>query len=131
MESCSNQKSVKHIKIDFRFFSGHTLPWWQLCTLLAFSQAASWGMLFQLSWRSSLKNLKYICLTVFRPQACSVIPNKTRAVIAVKGALTKYWVKGLTNYVNVIFQFANISKKQFLLGHYGILWVDGWGNVFL
>jgi hypothetical protein len=29
------------------------LAWWQLCTLLAFSQPASPGMLFQQSWRNS------------------------------------------------------------------------------
>ena len=36
--------------------NSHPLPWWQLCTHLAFSQPASPGMLFQPSWRSS-----YIC----------------------------------------------------------------------
>ena len=46
MESCSNQKRVKQIKIYVIFEilqSSHPLPWWQLCTLLAFSQPASWG----------------------------------------------------------------------------------------
>ena len=33
--------------------SCHPLPWCQLCTLLAISQPASPGMLFQQSWRSS------------------------------------------------------------------------------
>ena len=50
------KKSVKQIKIYFIFEilqSSHPLPWWQLCTLLAFSQPASPGMLFQQSWRSS------------------------------------------------------------------------------
>jgi hypothetical protein len=44
MESCNKQKSVKQIKIDFRFYKVVTLslPWWPLCTLLAFSQTASW-----------------------------------------------------------------------------------------
>ena len=54
MDSCSNQESVKQIQIYLRFEilqSSH--PWWQLCTHLAFSQSASWGMLFQQSWRSS------------------------------------------------------------------------------
>ena len=40
MKSCSNQKSVKQIKIYFIFEilqSIHPLPWWQLCTLLEFS----------------------------------------------------------------------------------------------
>ena len=45
MESCSNQKSC-WTKIYFIFEilqRSHPLPWWQLCTLLAFSQLASWG----------------------------------------------------------------------------------------
>ena len=33
--------------------SSHRLPWWQFCTRLAFSQPASWGMLFKRSWKSS------------------------------------------------------------------------------
>ena len=56
MESCSNQKSVKHLKIYFIFEivqSSNPLPWWQLCTNLAFSQPVSPGMLFQQLWRSS------------------------------------------------------------------------------
>ena len=43
VESCSNQKSVKQIKIYFIFEilqSCHPWPSWQLCTLLAFSQPA-------------------------------------------------------------------------------------------
>ena len=50
--SCSNQKSVKQIKIYVIFEilqSSHPLPWWQLCTLLAFSQpfqvTISWSWL--------------------------------------------------------------------------------------
>jgi hypothetical protein len=39
--------------------SSHPLPWWQLCTRLAFAQPASWEMLFQPSWRSS-----HICWAV-------------------------------------------------------------------
>ena len=51
------------------------------------------------------------------------------AVIAAKGASTKYWVKGLKTYVNVISVFfkytvANIEKHLFLLCHYGVLCVD-------
>ena len=38
--------------LDFRFFKVATL-WWQLCTPLAFSQPASWGMLIQQSWKGS------------------------------------------------------------------------------
>ena len=56
MESCGNQKSVQQMNIYFIFEivqSSHPLPWWQLCTVLAFSQPASPGMLFQHSWRSS------------------------------------------------------------------------------
>ena len=55
----SNQKSAKQIKQYFWFliiWSSHSLSWWQLCTLLAFFQPASWTMLFQQYWRSS-----YIC----------------------------------------------------------------------
>ena len=38
MESNSNQKSVQQIQIFFEILqSSHPLPWWQLCTLLAFS----------------------------------------------------------------------------------------------
>ena len=33
--------------------NSHPLPWWQLCTLLTFSQPASPGIIFQQSWRSS------------------------------------------------------------------------------
>ena len=46
MKSCSNQISVKQIKIHFIFEilqSSQPLPWWQLCTFLVFSQPASWG----------------------------------------------------------------------------------------
>ena len=45
-ELCSNQKSAKQLKIHFIFEilqSSHPLPWWLLCTRLAFSQPASWG----------------------------------------------------------------------------------------
>jgi hypothetical protein len=43
-------------------------------------------------------------------QACSVIhkksyPRRLEAVIATKGVSTKYWVKGLNTYVNMIFPF--------------------------
>ena len=51
-----SKKSVKWIKIHFIFGIlkiKHPLPWWQLCTHLAFPQPASPGMLFQQSWRSS------------------------------------------------------------------------------
>jgi hypothetical protein len=53
-------------------------------------------------------------------QACGIIPRRLKAVIiTAKDASTKYWVKGLNTYVNVIFQFyifyklANISKILF------------------
>jgi uncharacterized paraquat-inducible protein A len=61
-------------------------------------------------------------------QSCSIIPKKTRccnhcqtrldAVITAKGASTKFWVKGLKTYVNVILQFicnilAKVSKNMF------------------
>jgi hypothetical protein len=57
-------------------------------------------------------------------------PRRLGAVIAAKGASRKYLVKGLNTYVNVIFSlfyfytFAKMSKKQFLLCHYGVLCVD-------
>ena len=50
------QQCVKqiHIYLIFELLqSCLPLPWWQLFTLLAFSQSASPGMLFQLSWRCS------------------------------------------------------------------------------
>ena len=49
------------------------------------------------------------------------------AVITAKGALTKYRVKGLNTYVNVIFdllfyyKLAKMSKNMFLLCHCGVL----------
>ena len=53
------KKSVKQFKVYFIFYilhSSHPLPWWQLCTLLAFSQPASWGshQECQLSWDSNI-----------------------------------------------------------------------------
>ena len=68
-------------------------------------------------------------------------PRRLEAVIVAKGASTKYWVKGLNTFVNVIFEmyifykYANISKNVFLLCRYGVLHVDLWGtrifNAFL
>jgi hypothetical protein len=58
--------------------------------------------------------------------------RRIEAVFTVKGASTKYWVNGLNTYLTVIFQldifyrFANISKKQFLPCHFGVLCVDWW-----
>jgi hypothetical protein len=52
-------------------------------------------------------------------------PRRYGAVITANGPSTKYWVKDLNTYVNVIFQFfifyklANIYKKCFLLCHFG------------
>ena len=44
MESCSNRKNVQ-IYLRFEILqSCHPFPWWQLCTLMAFSQPASWGI---------------------------------------------------------------------------------------
>ena len=39
LESCSNQKKCFVFEI---LQSSHSFPWWQLCTLLAFSQPVSW-----------------------------------------------------------------------------------------
>ena len=57
-------------------------------------------------------------------------PRRLEAVIAAKGASTKYCVKGLNTYVNVIFQFfffnkcVKISKILFSFCHYRVLSVD-------
>jgi hypothetical protein len=55
-------------------------------------------------------------------------PRRLEAVIAAKGTSTKYCVKGLNTYVNVIFHFfifqTFAKKKPFLLCHYGVLFVD-------
>ena len=77
------------------------------------------GRIFREEWE---KLHKYRCAKLV-----ASYPRRLKAVIATKGASTKYWVKGLNTYVNVIFQlcifltFANISKKQFLLCHYEVL----------
>ena len=52
MESGSNQKGIIYLRFEI-LQSCYPLPWWQLCTLLAFSQPAWPGILFQQSWRSS------------------------------------------------------------------------------
>jgi hypothetical protein len=60
----------------------------------------------------------------------ALYPRSLNAIIPDKVASTKYWVKGLKTYVNVIFQFrifyklAQISKKRFLLCHYVVLRVN-------
>ena len=53
MNHIVTQINVKNLNIFYILQSSHPFPWWQLCTLLAFSQPASPGMLFQHSWRSS------------------------------------------------------------------------------
>ena len=55
-------------------------------------------------------------------------PRRLEAVITIKCASTKYWVKGLNVYVNVIFQFAKMSKNLFLLCHHGVWCVQWWGE---
>ena len=62
MESSSNQNiSLNQIKKYFIFEilqSSHPFPWWQLCTLLAFSQPASWGSHLEcisINWCALLK----------------------------------------------------------------------------
>ena len=55
MESSSNQINVEQIKMYFIFeihHRSHPSPWWQFCTLLAFSQPASWGS--HLEWFSNI-----------------------------------------------------------------------------
>ena len=51
-------------------------------------------------------------------------PRRLEAVIAAEGNSTKYWVKGLNNYVIVILYYIN----RFLLQHYGVLCVDWRGG---
>ena len=60
---------------------------------------------------SNLTDLERICREEWEKlpkYRCSKIiasyPRRLKAVIAAKGASTKYWVKGLNTYVNVIFQ---------------------------
>ncbi len=59
-------------------------------------------------------------------------PRRPEAAIAAKGALTKYWVKGLNTYGNAVFQFfmfntfTKHSKNLFLPCHCGVLCVDWW-----
>ena len=52
-------------------------------------------------------------------------PRRLKSVIAAKGVSTKYRVKGLNTYVNVllnkIYKLANIYKNVFLLCHNGAL----------
>ena len=64
---------------------------------------------------------KYMCAKLV-----ASYPRKPEAVIAAKGASTKYWVKCLNSYIHVIFQgfdlykCANISKNLFLFWHYNV-----------
>ena len=80
MESCSNQKSVKQNKMYiFRFYilqSSHPLPRWQLCTLLAFSQPASWGSHLECFY-NSLEGVPTYAehLLLFLHSAVQHIPN--------------------------------------------------------
>ena len=55
-------------------------------------------------------------------------PRRFKAVIAAKGASTKYWVKGLNTYVYKIYKCAKMSINLFLHFHYGLLCVDWWGE---
>jgi hypothetical protein len=54
-------------------------------------------------------------------------PRRLEAVIAAKGASTKYWIKGLNTYVNVIFQCCcfcfskNVNNPVFALSLLGIV----------
>ena len=78
MESCSNQKSVKQIKIDFRFFIVATL-----CLDDSFAQ--SWHSLNQLhlecTWNAFPTVLKVLphmlstCWLLFIHSAVQLIPN--------------------------------------------------------
>jgi hypothetical protein len=52
-------------------------------------------------------------------------PRRPKALIAAKGASTKYYVKSLNTYVCDIYVFSTISKNLFLIRHYGVLCVEG------
>jgi transposase len=60
---------------------------------------------------SNLTELDRICreewgtLPKYRCTKLVVSYPRLKALIAAKGASTKYWAKGLNNYINVIFQF--------------------------
>ena len=73
---------------------------------------------------------KWVKLTKYRcVKLVASYPRSLNAVIAAKGASTKYRVKGLNTYVNVISVFfAKCSKNLFLLRNYGVLCVDWWGE---
>jgi hypothetical protein len=72
-------------------------------------------------WRSPSNLIEKICrkewerLPKYRcDKLVTLYPRRLEAVNAAKGASTKYWVKGLNTYVNVIFQcfdiFAHLLK---------------------
>jgi hypothetical protein len=86
---------------------------------------------------SNLTELERICKEEWQklPQSrCAKLvasyPKRLEAVINAKGASTKYGVKGLNTYVNVIFQFflfnkfTDIIKILFSLCHYEVRHVD-------
>jgi hypothetical protein len=70
MESCSNQKSVKQMKIYVIFEiirSSHPLPWWQLWTLLALKKTVSIN-------RSALLSCGFsFLLSVFETFSCDMV----------------------------------------------------------
>ena len=90
-------------------------------------------------WRSpsNLTELERICREEWEKlpkyRCAKLVPSNPRRledVIAVKGASTKSWVKGLNNYANVVFlvKMCYKSKNLFLLCRYGVLCVDWWGK---
>jgi hypothetical protein len=74
-------------------------------------------------WQS-LKNFTRMIST-----SCTIQVWKAPAVIAAKGASTKYWLRGVNNHVNKIFLyyifyiFADISKNTFHLWAIVCRWV--------
>ena len=61
-------------------------------------------------------------------------PRRLEALIAAKGASTKYWLKSLNTYVNFLFhfnifnKFSKNSENLFLLCRYGVLCEDWLGG---
>ncbi len=82
---------------------------------------------------SNLTELERICKEEIPQSRCAKLvasyPKRFKAVIAAKGPLTKYWVKGLNTYVNVMFFFFFLINLQtflklFSLCHYEVRSVD-------
>jgi hypothetical protein len=93
-------------------------------------------MTISVQWHSpsNLTELESICklewekLPKYRcAKLVASYPRRLEAVIAAKGASTKFWVKGLNSYVNMIFLIF-CSKNLFLGSLWGIV-MSWWGIV--